>query len=244
MSWCDKLYSVPTVGVRLSSKLLTNDSKLTALMPMLEKYAGDLKREFEVKRSDAFSLSISLEDGFTYGIDDKRISVGFTHRVAVQQVSGGLPKLQFTSSVRPYTEMVKDCCDRLISIFDYLPGMNEREIHRIGVVTNTTVELADAPPGLRRFTDHFMGLWEAVPALALQVAADVDKNDRWIDRCNHSIVISEDRSMVPQFSFDWQRIFEKPPQYRQQEFSRSLKLCVDGALGYFEFIGEQGLKDV
>lgn len=242
MSWCDMLGSVPTVGVRLSPRLMSQDTILGAIGPLLDQQVSEFRQGYEIdQRPNA--IVFNLENGYSYTIEHERLSVSFSHRMGIQNSSGGLPRIAFFSAVRPYSELAIECVDRLADLLDRLPGAGDREIRRAGLVTQTTVSLDDAPPGLRRFASHFSSPWKAVPSMSFSVLAVLAEAEKHTDKCTHFLAKPEDKEQVPQFLFDWMRFYTSSPPLVKTDAKRVLRQTLESALEYFEFLGEVGLDD-
>src|SRR4051812_2930659 len=90
-SWCDKLASTPTVGLKFEPHFASGDTLLNSLTPMLDPWADGEKQKFAIDQMDFFSLTLTSEDGFRYSFDQTRSVVEFRHRMQSKPVSGGPP---------------------------------------------------------------------------------------------------------------------------------------------------------
>lgn len=90
MSWCDKLASTPTVGLALTPHFAFG-SLIDAFSPILDRLVDRFRNPtFVVNDTQNSSLSFTTEDGFVYGAEQSKVSVGFQHRLKTRAVSGGL----------------------------------------------------------------------------------------------------------------------------------------------------------
>jgi hypothetical protein len=240
MSWCDKLSSVPTVGARFTPKLFSADAIIETINPLLSRFADKRKLLFEVVRSSN-NLTFNMPDGFNYFFDYNRINVGYAYRIDIEQTSGGLPRLDISNEVIPFEVAAAECARRLAEIVAIFPDTRERDLVATGVVSNTSVSVGDAPPGLRRLVEYFSQPWGTIDALAFQVVGLVEKTEKWRDRCSYQLAIAEaEEEKVPQFIFDWQRNFDPPTPIATGDIKRIIELSLERALGVFEQIGENG----
>jgi hypothetical protein len=72
VSWCDKLASIPTVGITLSPRYHSPASLLEAMTPILDSHVTaksnfQPQTRFNIERQDVFELAFSVEEGFRYG---------------------------------------------------------------------------------------------------------------------------------------------------------------------------------
>lgn len=243
MSWCDKLASIPTIGLRLQPHFISADSILSAISPLLNDLANDEAPEFSTEIGDAYSCKIVGNDGFTLDVTPYKINVSFAHKIGWKATSGSLPVMNILSDTAPYTELLDRCADRLEKLCSLLPDIRARQLSRIGIVTATQVELSDAPPGLRRLVEYYEAPWKGVDALGINVASLIDTREGWTDRCIHQIGKPESADKIPTFSFDWQRLYSPTRKIGAANLGHLIKQARQEALDYFEWLGQEGLPN-
>src|ERR1700723_2078018 len=106
MSWCDKLASVPTVGLTLDFHFAPGESLLASLSPVLDKLVEKNKAAFDIEKLEAFAISVNTHDGFKYGIEPSKISIAFNHRMRPKVVSGGPPVMELLTQPRPFSQLL------------------------------------------------------------------------------------------------------------------------------------------
>lgn len=239
MSWCDKLASTPSVGLRFDTHYSPSSSILAALAPLLDSWIDGDKQRFTVDKNDAFALEVSSEDGFQYGFEPSRLYVEFKHRLKLKAVSGGPPVVEMLSRPRPYTELLPEVSRRVIhSTFLVMPNKS-RPIHRIGIVSSTTVAEDEAPPGITRFIKYAARPWQGlVDSYSFQVGSQLGKTSEWSDGCMHNILKSEDGEGLITIKFDWQRTFSKAKPATESSLKGALDSAQCVALEYFEDLAE------
>ena len=245
MSWCDKLASVPSVGFGLDWHFATADSALMALSPLLDGLVSDGKPNFNVNRNDSFSFSIGLQDGFTYGVEPSKISVGFQHTLKARPVSGGPPVMEMLSAPLPYTKLLSDSCDRLEQITLMMPKIRERSINRVGIVSNTAVDLDEAPPGIIKFIKYLNNPWgdNSVEGFSIQIVSIIKKEKEFTDRCTHILNKIDEKNSLVNLSFDWHRIYKSGLAINSKNIQNLLEGAQLDGLKYFEDLAEGALFD-
>lgn len=244
MSWCDKLASVPTIGVKLTPRLTPGDTLLRALEPLILDLIGNNVASLNVEEHSSFGLRFGTEDGFKYGIDPLKIHVGFAHRLRAMAVSGGPPIMEMLSRPMPFTELLPEVAKRLADVVLTLPDIEERKLERVGVVSVTNVDEGDLPPGIARFLSYQQKPWnEPLDHYSIQIAVALSRTDKWIDRCIHTIAKADDAEKLMTLQFDWQRDYLTPKTMGEDSLKSDLKHCSKAALDYFEELAEGGRFD-
>ena len=240
LSWCDKLASTPTVGFGLDWHFETSDAVLAKLSPLLDPLVKHERAQFTVTKPDAFALSVSRQDGFLYGFDPSKISVGFQHSLKFKAVSGGPPTMEMLSRPMPYTELLVTVSDMLLDAVVMVVDKPERKINRIGVVTTTAVDQSEAPPGIKRFIDVVGRPWKgALDNFSFQIVSVLDKgNPKCTDRCVHAVTRPENPEELLTIVFDWQRSFATGLSARRDSLRDILSRATKDALAYFEDLAE------
>ena len=97
-SWCDKLDSKPTAGLRLNAKFRTSERILDSISPLLEDQTRSTGRgeieTFQIEQREVFRVVFSLRDGFRYEVSPMQISVGFAPKFELRIKSAGAPRVQ------------------------------------------------------------------------------------------------------------------------------------------------------
>lgn len=240
MSWCDRLASTPGVGFRLTPYYASSESVFDAWQPMLSKWAKSERMPFTVDKQDAFSATITTEDGFQYGTDPNRSFVNFYHRIRPKSVSGGPPVMEMLSRPRPYTDLLPEVSERLVDATLMLPGNKTRNVLRVGVVSTTKVSEGDIPPGIKRFIEYIGRPWKASSAsYQIHLTADLGAAGGLHDRCVHTLTKPEDEpDGLISLNFDWQRAFDSERAASRDNLIEMLGKAQKAALAYFEDLAE------
>lgn len=155
VSWCDKLASRPTVGFSFNKHFRPSSELLSAIVPVLDQLAGPITDKFSISKQETFSVELATESGFKYNIDPSRVAVEFQHRMQVKNTSGGMPTVEMLSKQEPYTIMLAEVGKRALEAAELLMGAgSNRMLERVGVVSTTIVDEADAPPGIKRGIEY------------------------------------------------------------------------------------------
>jgi hypothetical protein len=243
-SWCDKLASTPTVGLKLSPHYASSDALLDSLSPLLNKWASSETQNFNLERQESFAVTLNTDDGYVYTIEPERINVGFKHKVRVVPVSAGPPVLRMLSEPLPYSQLLPQVVDRLVDVFERLPGRKDRPVDRIGIVATTIVAEDDMPPGIRRFIEYVSRPWNGImDAYSIRIVGALGSSSNWKDRCVHHVSKAEDEESLMSITLDWQRVLTPPSQVSRVSLTDALYNAQHAALGYFEEVAEGGRFD-
>jgi hypothetical protein len=239
VSWCDKLASVPTVGLTLDWHFAPVNELLATLSPLLDSLVQGDKPRFNVTNQDAFSASIQTDDGFQYAFEPSKVVVSFHHRMRAKPVSGGAPVMQMLSQAQPFTKLLPEVTRRLIEATVGIPGARFRKVVRIGIVSTTLVDLSDAPPGIRRLIDYIGMPWNGLDkGSSFQVVGAIGDASGWTDRCIHSFTQPESPEEISTIALDWQRTFKSGHGIHKEALVNMLGRAEQAAVAYFEEIAE------
>src|SRR6267378_4324981 len=108
MSWCDKLASTPSVGLKFDHHFAPSSQILEVLKPILDPLVDGEKVKFVINKQDPFTIELTTEDGFHYGIESSRVWIDFQHRMRVKPSSGGPPIAELLSRPAPFSELLPD----------------------------------------------------------------------------------------------------------------------------------------
>lgn len=240
MSWCDKLASTPTVGLRFATGHKSSDKILDALSPLLDSWVDD-KHNVTIERQETFTVQLSTEEGFTYAVDPNRISVDFKHRWKIKPRSGGTPTAELTTAPRPFTEILPEVASKAIEVAGLINGSRPRTLLRIGIVATTTVAQSDAPPGVLRLLSFISKPWQtSLDFFDIHIAGDLGRTDDYSDRCLHLLKKSEDDNPddLILIKLDWQRIFSTNKITSSDVLKKYVLSAQESALAYFEDVAE------
>lgn len=244
MSWCDKLASTPTVGLKLNPSFVPAEHMLSAMAPLLSTFLDGDKPTFNIETLEAFSLVFNTDEGYKYSFDSISNTVGFNHRVRAKPSSAGPPVVEFISKPAPYTELLLEVIKRLRHAVDRIPDINQRAVRRVGIVSFTQVEIGDAPPAIQNLIDEISRPFGGHEHMNVSVASSLPSDDKFTHRCIHTIIVPEDESGLITLQLDWQKILKHPSTVPSTNVERLLNQSMDEALKYFETVAEGGLSDV
>lgn len=190
-------------------------------------------------RQESFAIGFDTNDGFQYGIETSRVHVGFVHKVKFKTVSAGPPIMEMLSQPLPYTELLSKVSDRCIEMTMLLPGVKTRKLHRIGIISTTTVDDASFPPGIARLIDYIGRPWSGIlDNYSIQITSEVGNSANWRDRCIHILSKPEDEDQLPTLKFDWQRTFNTGRPLLKDTLTELVEKARKAALAYFEDLAE------
>ncbi|MBY2916163.1 hypothetical protein [Rhizobium leguminosarum] len=240
-TWCDKLASTPTIGFLMDTHFAPAEAILGSMAPLLdtwqkaEQWNLPSKPEFQVTGLEAFKVDVQHDDGFTYSIDQNKVSVQFQHRMKYRHTSGGLPVAELISKAMVYSDLLHQASDKIMEVAMLLPKDRQRSIMRIGVVSTTFVSLDDVPPGIRKFIDYVSKPWAGdVQSYQFQITSTLEENELIRDRCLHTITRSDDNEQLLTIMLDYQRYLAKKVPLERNAMQRAVSGCRDAALAYFE----------
>ena len=240
-SWCDKLASVPTVGLRLSPHFGSSNSIIDSLSPILDRQMKGDAVTFQVTQQTSFDIQFQTDQGFHYAVETSRLAVSFRHRMRAKPTSGGPPIMEMLSHPLPFTTLLEEAIDRLIETAPLLPsGKASRSMIRVGIMSTTTVDMEEAPPGIIRFIEYVGRPWKNSPEhFGILVMSELGSSSKgWKDRCIHTLKKSEDKDSLLSIQLDWQRVYEAERHITQDVLKPLMANCRDDALKYFEDVAE------
>ena len=239
MSWCNKLASTPSVGLKFDYHFAPSTDILDVLAPILDKLVEGDKTKFVINRQDPFAIEFTTEDGFHYGVDPSRVWIDFQHRLRVKPTSGGPPVAELLSRPAPFSELLPDVSKRLIDASDRIVAISPRKLTRVGVVASTSVADDELPPGMARFIQYIGRPWHGfVEQYSFQITADLGKSDDWFDRCTHIVIKSEDPEQLLTLRFDWHRTFVSGRAATHESLKEALDQAAVASMAYFEDLAE------
>lgn len=233
-SWCDKLSSVPALGVSLNPSYTPTAVLLSSLEPLLNRLGN-----IDIQQQGPFAANVTTEDGFIYAFDHVKFWVEFKYRLKVQPTSGGPPVANLTTSPRKYTDLLLELQERIIEAADSAYS-KERIIGRVGVISTTTVLDTDFPPGFAKYRDYFTKPWDSgVFGYNIGISANLTDDKDWTDRCIHNFSKDDgDNSGIATLRLDWQRLYKSNRRQLGIHLKRELDFAIEGSLAYFEELAE------
>jgi hypothetical protein len=239
LTWCDKLASTPSIGLRLDPHLTTTAALLSAIEPVLNEWVDGDTMNFAIDRLDAFGLELTSNNGFHYGIDQSRIWIDFVHRMKLKATSAGPPIAELTSEALPFTRLIDDIESRLVKVTMLLPGVGRRRLRRIGIVATTILDDDAMPPGIARLVGYMARpWWGAVEHYQVQIMSKLEEHVGWIDKCLHILAKPSEPDQLTTLKFDWQRWFDPDQAVHSETLGDLLRKAVRSAMEYFEELAE------
>ena len=244
-SWCDKLASIPSAGVRFNHHYIPVHRVLQSWHSILDKNSTDDVAKFTLAKSDEFSCEINCEDGYKYGFDAIRVHTAFNHRLKVKNISAGGPVVEMLSTAQPFTKLLPEVTGRLIDATLLLPEIDTRKLQRVGITSTTPVSEGDLPPGVADLIEHIGKPWNGLIAgFTLQFTAKIDEQQFWTDRCIHTLARPEVGDDLMTIVFDFQRIFNDPRRTDRATLADAVGQTEKDAMKYFEALAEGTMFNV
>jgi hypothetical protein len=238
-SWCDKLASTPSIGVRFLPLYETSANILQALSPMLGRLRKGEDDRFKVVKNAPFEVQINTDDGFAYGVDPVTVFVDFHHSLKAKPVSGGPPVLEMLSHPLPFTQLLPEVSKRLEEIIWLLPTAKSRRLSRAGIVANAQVDNDAVPPGIRRLITYLGRPWKGLlDSFSFQITGQIGESSSYSDRCIHTVIRPEDEEQLMTVTFDWQRVYKSERAIAPASLTTLLNEAQRDALAYFEQLAE------
>ncbi len=245
VTWCDKLASQPSIGLLLDPFYGGNETVLTRIAPLFEKWGTLEKPGFQVSVPDIFKVDVQRDDGFHYSFDATKAAVQFQHRMKFRPVSGGLPVAELISSPQVFTSLLDTASRELVEFTLQLPEIGRRAVRRVGVVSTTAVSEEDLPPGIQRLVEYVARPWPGgMETYNFNMTTKLYEHENYWDRCIHSLVLPEDEDALLTLRFDWQRILKKKQVASRRELDRLCASAIEDALSYFEELAVGNAFDV
>jgi hypothetical protein len=244
MTWCDKLASTPTVGLKFDWLYVSSAKLLDCFASLLERlHVGD-QPAFGLDTKDDFSITFTTNEGIQYSVNPHQLSLSFVPRVKWKYGEGGVPAVELLSATRPYSELLPVMCQKLAEAAQKIPAADRRVVKRIGIVSNTLVQESEFPPGIAKMVTHFGQPWKSpLETYNLQLSAELTSAAEWTDRCIHTLVKPEDTGTLPSLAFDWQRSFKRERHLSTRALSDQLEAAQKAALEYFEELAVGSMFD-
>jgi hypothetical protein len=242
MSWCDKLGSTPTVGFQMSPHFANSAILLDAFSPILDRHT-ELERmaAFNLEEvADNFAIAFNTYDGYKYGADATKLSVGFNHRMRTHNVSGGTQRMEQLTETAPFTELLPRTFEKASEAALLLPNAAKRTIDRVGVVSHTAASEDVVPPGVAKLLQWMGKPWgKLAPGFHLQFSGELEAKGDWSDRCTHTLVRREHgHDDLLTLIFDFQRTYKTPKAIHAEKMADIFHETQKSALRYFEELAE------
>jgi hypothetical protein len=236
---------VPSIGFGLNWHFISSNAILDSLARILDPLIEHDRPSFNVVRQEPHSVGVNLLSGFQYGVEPARVFVGFQHTMKAKPVSGGPPIMEMLSRPLPYTELLRNAETRLMEVTLALPGISQRRITRVGVVSTTVVDEGDFPPGVSRFIEHVGRPWgsKLIGGFSFQFATKLLETDHHADKCVHTFAKPENSDELLTLTLDWQRTFKTGQPVVQNTMGRMISNADHDALDYFEKLAEGDIFD-
>lgn len=243
-SWCDKLASTPTMGLRYTPSYTPAEVLLTSLKPILDRETVGERATFQIEQLEAFTAAFNTDDGYKYSVDPLSVAVIYNHRIRATAQSAGPPIMELISEPAPFTQLLQNVSDRLVELAGLLPIVKGRGIKRVGIVSQTTVQLEDAPPGIGMlFEEVGMPFGGTVDSFNVAITTRLKSSDGHVDRCIHTLSLPEDEKKLVTVQLDWQRTFDDAKSVTGSLLKTMLESAKGDALAYYERVAEGGLSD-
>jgi hypothetical protein len=220
----------------MSLDYVSGSTLLDRISPILRTWKHEeFRGGFEVQKVDPFGIQLISDEGYEYVVNADNMNVDFKHRLRAKPVSGGLPTLDLMSDAKPFTELLSECTRRLAALAAAMCPSGQRKIERIGLVSTTVVDEADAPPGVQRLISYLGAPWgkEPMAFYNCQLVGMIKSEKNGYDRCIHHVSRNADQELTT-IRLDWQRQYDEGQPL--DRLDRLLELSELAALEYFEEI--------
>ncbi|WP_437580155.1 hypothetical protein [Sorangium sp. So ce887] len=244
MNWLDQVLAVPTVGFLLDPVLLTSHEHAAALRPLLEKWIAK-NGAVGVDAKQLYQLAISV-GSYQYTISHESISAQFLYGTPVVEKARSSPERSAAEALTVYSSLLQNCIEEFVGLATVLNRHHSRKLKRIGIMTAATLSMDQLPPGVETLLRHIASPWSCeATAIVGTILVDVHKNDRWTDRCHHTIDFNRaDRPGRMELKLDWQRVFASEVPINASTIATQFTEWSDAALKYFDLFGAGDLSYV
>ncbi len=240
-TWLDSIFSVPVIGVKMKPwfKYPKEGWELINSLSVDFDKAGE---EVTCHPDSNFSTVLKKSDGLFIRLDMENVVVGFSYDVSLKNKAGQLPSLELPDRILNYTEIMNRIVDEIKHIFKKSPWDDRREVNRIGIVSHTTLAMADLPPGLVRFKENLESLWGINSMLRSNSAILIklsEEKDKFMRQCLHTLIydktVTSKTSDEVRFVMDWQKEYYKDMDC--SKIDKEIEKNVEEAMTYFEEFG-------
>jgi hypothetical protein len=239
LTWCDKLASTPAAGFGLEPYLMPSSSIQAALAPLLNKLVDGDQIQFTLNRSSPFGFDFTTNDGFNYGIDHQKVFVEFTHQMKIKPKSAGPPIAELTSTPLPFSTLLPEILRRLIEATLRLPGIGNRKVKWVGIVSTTALDESVMPPGIARLIKYIGRPWQGkLQTYHIEIASELRRDSGSFDKCIHILRKVDNPDQLPFIRFDWQRWFDPGRAAHADTLPELLGEAEKPAMAYFEELAE------
>jgi hypothetical protein len=243
MSWCDKLASMPGIGITLNWHHVSSQTLLDAFAPLIDRYVdgNEIKATLEVGEPNV--AGFITNEGFHYTAEPSKVFVNFQHRMRAKAMSAGPPVMEMLSRPAPFTELLPECSARLIEATLLLPSADKRKIKRLGVVATTVVAEDQLPPGISRFLTYVGRPWKNLGDYSISITTELGQSAHGTDKCIHNLIKKESEEGLVTLVFDWQRWLSSDHAVSASSLKTLLTNGETSALQYFEELAEGSIFD-
>ena len=243
-SWCDKLASTPTIGLKLNFHYSPPDEMLATLAPVIDAASKEDKVAINLNQYDlaAPAVTFTTHGGFKYSLDSTKLSVGFEHILRTRAVSAGPPVTEMLSKPSPYTLLLKEVTARLWDAALLVNAAKPRTITRVGIVSITKVSEDDIPPGIHKLIKYLGRPWRSeLESFNYRVIARLADASGYSDRCIYGLDKPDpgsDDAEIMTLNFDWQRVFGSGHAISGTMLGEIVQPAQKAALNHFEELAE------
>jgi hypothetical protein len=157
----------------------------------------------------------------------------------IKPMSAGPPIAELTSTPLPFSTLISEISNRLIETTLLLPGIGNRKVKWIGIVSTTALDNAAIPPGIARLIKYIGRPWQGkVENYHIEIVSELRKGSESIDRCIHVLRKQDDPDQLTTIKFDWQRWLSPSRAAHADTLPELLRNAENSAMAYFEELAE------
>jgi hypothetical protein len=248
-SWCDKLASLPSVGLKFSNSFTSSAILLDKITPFLDSMATGDTNNFTLLRNEPFSIAIDTEQGFQYTIEPGRVFITKVRKIKIKNMgTSHSPIFELPYDEQSYTQALQELVNRIVDFSQLLIDFGTRRLIRVGIVTTTSAKEDEFPPGIIGIINELKTTWNnTIISIDNNIKTVISRSDDEEIYCAHRIVVPEESpdSLVT-IIMDWQKQFIVPKICSISSTRKIIDGCVISAINYFELFasGDAHANDI
>ena len=241
MSWIDQVYATPLIGIQFEPDFVKAANYKKLFGPLLNKIIKD-QQEVSVGENRGYHFSFQESNGYVTVVTHNQFSVEYRYRLVRKQVAGGLP-VQEETKLRPFSELLEGCVERINSLAEILIPF---ECSRIGLISRAVLDPELLPPGVEDLLNSYRSAHNGdIAYLKAAVLAVLEKNDKIQEQCHHRVSYDQGDDVAQfELSLDWQRLYNSLKSFSSIEsFVKEFNSAQEKAKEYVEEVALGTIPD-
>lgn len=239
LPWLNTVLAVPVVGLVTHQRLDFPALVWTLLAKMQPKWGKDGLGAPQIKAISATDVRVERDGGLYIALSPAGVVAGYTFNLNLKSIPGKLPELELPA-LDSYTELQSKALQAVTDFLEVAFGEEATyPVIRVGVMAQTRLDTADAPPGVQTYLSSLgAALGNVLLSTEGTLLACIAERDDGRDQCHHGCKLNEvDRPGDLDFSLDYQRVWKPMKLMPWRVFRNELESVTRDANAYFEAFG-------